>query len=75
MGRYGDLDYARLTKGGVAVCAATFVLALLAQFGAAAAGIALPGWEAMLLTDLEYLSILGAVLSVFVFGVVLPLTE
>lgn len=75
MGRYGNLDYASLTKGGVAMSAATFALALLVQFGARAAGITLPAWEVTLLTDLEYLSILGIVLSVFVFGVVLPLTE
>lgn len=75
MGRYGDLDYARLTKGGVAVSAATFALALLVQFGANAAGVTLPAWEITLLTELEYLSILGVVLSVFVFGILLPLTE
>lgn len=75
MGRYGDIDYARMTKGGVAVSVAAFALAFLLQAGAHATGVPLPGWETTLLTDVEYLSILGVVVSVFVFGIFLPLTE
>ncbi|WP_313693296.1 hypothetical protein [Halorarum halobium] len=75
MGRYGDIDYARLTKGGVGLSLVVFALAFLVQMGASATGTALPGWETTLLTDLEYLSILGVVISVFVFGIFLPLTE
>ena len=74
-GRYGKVDYARLTKGGVAVSLLAFALAVAVQFGAAAAGMTLPGWERTLLTDVEYLAILGVPVSVFVFGVVMPLTE
>ena len=51
------------------------LLAVVVQFGASAAGMTLPGWERTLLTDVEYLAILGVPVSVFVFGVVMPLTE
>ena len=35
----------------------------------------LPDWEETLLTDLEYLAILGVPVSAFVFGVAMPPTE
>lgn len=74
-GRYGNPDYARLTKGGVAVSLLAFALAAVVQVAAGAVGVTLPGWERTLLTDVEYLAILGVAVSVFVFGVVMPLTE
>ena len=74
-GRYGKVDYARLTKGGVGLGLLAFALAVGMQAGASAAGVTLPGWERTLLTDVEYLAILCVPLSAFVFGVVMPLTE
>lgn len=75
MGRYGDLDYGRLTKYGFALGVALFVCgAAGSAIGPAVAG-PLPGWERTLLVDGEVAGILVAFVSVFGFGIVLPLTE
>ena len=75
MGRYGDLNHERLTKYGFALGVALFVLgAAGSALGPAVAG-PLPGWEPTLLFDSEVAGILVAFVSVFGFGIVLPLTE
>jgi len=43
--------------------------------GLTAAGISVPDWERALLFDIELLGILIGLLSPFVFGILLPLTE
>lgn len=74
-GRYGDLDYARLTKVGFGLGIALFAVGA----GGGAAGHALfgtlPDWESVLLFDMEVLGVALALLSPFVFGIAMPLTE
>jgi hypothetical protein len=74
MGRYGSLDYPRLTKGGVLFGLLLFAVGLLGQV-ALGASPATPAWELTLLFDLEAIGLLVAFFSPFVFGIVLPLTE
>ncbi|WP_458190378.1 DUF7860 family protein [Haladaptatus sp. NG-WS-4] len=75
MGRYGDLDYPKLTKTGFFLGVALLAIGVLGEtFGTALYG-SLPGWETMLFTDLEIVGILLGLLSPFVFGIFLPLTE
>mgnify|MGYP000188678963 CR=1 FL=1 len=74
-GRYGNLDYPTLTKRAVLGCASLFLLAMAVEVGAMVTGTTLPPWEHALLVDLELFGVVGAFLSVFVFGVALPLTE
>ncbi|WP_227375490.1 DUF7860 family protein [Haladaptatus halobius] len=75
MGRYGDLDYPKLTKTGFLLGVSLFALGALGEFVGATLYGSLPGWENVLFTDLEILGILLGLLSPFVFGIVLPLTE
>lgn len=75
MGRYGDLDYAWLTKSGFKLGVFLFVVGVAGTFlGPAVAG-PLPGWEETLFVESEAVGILIAFFSVLVFGIVLPLTE
>jgi hypothetical protein len=74
-GRYGDVEYTVLTKRGFLLGVALFAIGALGELGLTATGIAVPDWERALLFDLELLGILIGLLSPFVFGVVLPLTE
>ncbi|MFC7069654.1 hypothetical protein [Halobaculum lipolyticum] len=74
-GRYGNLDYPRLTKLSVLGFLSLFVVAVGVNAAVSLTGGSLPGWEETLLLDVEMLSVLGIFLSVFVFGIALPLTE
>lgn len=75
MGRYGKLDYPKLTKYGFGLGVGLFCFgALGALLGPLVFG-SLPGWEAALFVDSEAVGILVAFLSVLLFGIVLPLTE
>lgn len=74
-GRYGKLAYATLAKRGFFVGVALFAIGALGELGLAAAGLSVPDWERALLFDLELLGILIGLLSPFVFGVLMPLTE
>ena len=74
-GRYGDIDSVRLTKQGFAVGLALFLVGAVGELVGHAVFGGLPGWEHTLLFDAEMLGILVAFLSVFVFGIAVPLTE
>ena len=75
MGRYGDPDHARLMKAGFALGVCLFALGVVGSaIGPAVVG-PLPGWERTLLVEGEVAGILVAFVSVFGFGIVLPLTE
>ena len=74
-GRYGDLDYPTLTKRGVLLGLGLFAVGAFGEFALAHTGVAVPAWEHALLVDAEWLGVLLALLSPFVFGIVLPLTE
>ncbi|NEU58830.1 hypothetical protein [Halorussus sp. MSC15.2] len=75
MGRYGDLNYQRLTKAGFLLSITLFAVGAGAELAAAAMHVTLPAWENALFVDMEILGTLGALLSPLVFGVILPLTE
>jgi hypothetical protein len=72
MGRYGNLDYPKLTKFGTL---ASLALVLVGAVGFRLGEGRLPGWELAILFDMEVLGVLGMVLCPFVFGVFMPLTE
>jgi len=74
-GRYGDLDYERLAKQGFVLGLGLFVLGEILEPLQHAAGIAVPGWEHTVLFYLTVLGVLAALLTPFVFSIVLPLTE
>lgn len=75
MGRYGDLDYPRLTKTGFLLGFAMFAVGALGEIIGHAYFAPLPGWEETLLFDLEAIGLVIAFFSPFVFGILLPLTE
>ncbi|WP_101295212.1 DUF7860 family protein [Halegenticoccus soli] len=74
-GRYGNLDYPRLTKTGFGLGVALFVVGVLGQVVGHAVLQPIPAWEETLFFDLEVLGILIGLLSPLVFGLALPLTE
>jgi hypothetical protein len=71
-GRYGDLDYSRLTKLSFLLGLGLFVVS---EFGLRTVGKPGPAWQHRLLITAALVGILVALLSPFVFGIVLPLTE
>ncbi|WP_049971695.1 DUF7860 family protein [Haladaptatus cibarius] len=75
MGRYGDLDYPKLTKRGFFLGVALLTIGALGEIVGTALYGPLPAWENALFTDLEIIGILLGLLSPFVFGMFLPLTE
>ena len=74
-GRYGELDYSVLTKRSFLLGVTLFAIGAFSELGLTAAGISVPDWERALLFDIELLGILIGLLSPFVFGILLPLTE
>ena len=73
-GRYGDVDYSRLTKLSFLFGVGLFVASELGELGIQQAGMSVPTWEHRLLV-MALVGILIALSSPFVFGIVLPLTE
>lgn len=74
-GRHRDIDYARWAKGG-------FAFGLLLLLGGAAGEVvghavfeSMPAWEESLFFYSEVTGVLVGFLSVWIFGVFLPLTE
>ncbi|MFB6124319.1 MAG: hypothetical protein ABEJ78_12785 [Haloferacaceae archaeon] len=74
-GRYGSLDYARLTKRGMALDASLFAVGAVGELAGHALFGDLPAWELTLLFDAEVLGVAILLLTPFVFGIALPLTE
>ncbi|WP_148413705.1 hypothetical protein [Haloferax sp. KTX1] len=76
MGRYGNIDYPRMTKTGLGLGLALFLFgALGAKVALAVSGGPIPGWERTLFFDAEWLGIALVLFSPIIFGIVLPLTE
>lgn len=73
--RYGTLDYPKLTKGGILLGLLLFAVGEIGGYAADVGWLALPGWESALLLDAAILGVLTVLLSPFVFGILLPLTE
>ncbi|WP_276258558.1 hypothetical protein [Haloglomus litoreum] len=74
-GRYGNLDYGTLAKRGFLLGVGLFLLGELLEPLQHAVGLQVPGWEHGLLFYMTVLGVLVALLSPFVFGIALPLTE
>lgn len=74
-GRYGKLDYAKLTKLGFALGIGLFLTGAVGETAGHAIYGTLPAWENTLFFDLEAIGVVVALLSPFVFGIALPLTE
>jgi hydrogenase/urease accessory protein HupE len=68
-------DYARRAKQGVVLGFCLFAAGAVGEFVGHSYLNNLPGWEQALLFDSMVLGILVALLSLLVFGVVLPLTQ
>lgn len=75
MGRYGELDYPRLAKGGFLIGLSLLLVGALGGALAHAYLTPLPSWEASLLFDLEVVGLVIGFFSPFIFGILLPLTE
>jgi hypothetical protein len=75
MGRYGNLDYPKLTKRGFALGVAMLLVGAAGEAFLPALVGPLPPWEDALLLDLEILGLVVAFLSPVVVGFALPLTE
>ncbi|APW99758.1 hypothetical protein CHINAEXTREME_19165 [Halobiforma lacisalsi AJ5] len=75
MSRYRGMDYAALTKTGFLLGIGLLTLGAGGElFGQFVLG-GVPGWEDRLFTYAEGLGILVSFVSVWTFGVFLPLTE
>jgi hypothetical protein len=74
-GRYGDIDYPRVTKLGTLAGVALVAAGALGELVGPALFGPLPAWEHTLFFDLEVLGVVLLVFVPFVFGVALPLTE
>jgi len=74
-GRYGDLDYSRLTTLSFSLGLGLFLAGELGEAGIRNAGMSVPTWEHRLFLGVAGVGILVAFLSPFVFGIALPLTE
>ena len=74
-GRYGSLDYPKRTRFGFGLGIALFVAGVAGAAVLPAVTGPLPAWERALFFDMEALGVALALVSPFVFGVLLPLTE
>jgi hypothetical protein len=75
MTRYGNLDYPVLAKRGFLLGLALFAVGALGEVVGHVALGTVPGLVDTLLLDLEVVGVLLGLLSPFVFGILLPLTE
>jgi hypothetical protein len=75
MGRYGNLNYPKLTRQAFFVGVALFAIGALGEFAGHAVFGTLPAWENTLLFDIEVLGVLIGLFAPIIFGIVLPLTE
>jgi len=73
--RSRGLNYEALTKRAFLLSLGLFVVGELTEPLQHAIHMRVPAWEHTLLFYLTVFGVLGALLSPFVFGIVLPLTE
>ena len=74
-GRYGDIDYPKVTKRSVLLGLTLFLIGAIGELLIHTMGLQVPAWEETLLFDLEIIGTLIVLCSSFVFGIILPLTE
>lgn len=74
-GRHGNIDYPKITKRGVLFGLGLFLIGAVGEAYIHMTGTQVPGWEERLLLDLEFLGTAIALVTPFVFGIFLPLTE
>lgn len=68
-------DYRTWVKSGVGIAVALFVIGELGQVLAPHLQSTVPDWETTLFVAISVVGILVGVLSVFVFGIAMPLME
>lgn len=69
------MDYPRLAKGGFLLGVALFVAGTLGELIGHVVLGSLPAWEATLFFDMEVVGVLLALVSPFLFGILMPLLE
>lgn len=74
-GRYGELNYSRLTKSGVAIGAGLFVLGVLGELLGRTVLGGVSSFEDSIFVAFEFLGPAIAIAAVLVFGIAMPLTE
>lgn len=75
MRRYGDLDYAEWTKTGFLIGVGLLAVGALGELLGHTFFGPIPAWEDTLFTTAEVVGILVGFFSIWIFGVILPLTE
>lgn len=75
MARYATRNYAWLTKAAFLIGLGMFVIGVLGEWTIHSQLAGIPPWEDTFFFDVEVLGIIVALLSPFVFGIFLPLTE
>lgn len=75
MGRYGSLDYPKLTKAGFLFGLTLFLGGALGSVIAGSVLGAVPDWLSTALVDAEAVGLIVGFFSPFIFGILLPLTE
>lgn len=75
MGRYGEMDYPRLAKGGFLLGLCLLVVGAVGGAVVHAAVTQVPSWGPSVLFDIEVVGLVVGFFSPFVFGILLPLTE
>jgi len=75
MARYGRTNYAKLAKSGFLLGLTLFVVGAGAEFIGHTYFKPVPGWEDTLFVGMEMIGILTGLISPFLFGIFLPLTD
>jgi len=74
-GRYGNLDYGRSVKTGVLLGVGLLVLGVIGEEAGHLLYGDVTGALNTVFTTMEFGGVIVAMVAVFVFGIVLPLTE
>jgi len=74
-GRYGELDYSAAVRNGVMIGGILLVVGILGEEAGHLILGDLTGTVNTLFTAMEFGGIIVAMIAVFIFGIVLPLTE
>jgi hypothetical protein len=75
MASNGNMDYPKITKQSFVLGFILFLFGALGEGLIHMMGLQVPGWEQILLFDIEVLGIGIMLLSPLIFGIFLPLTE
>lgn len=74
-GRYGSLDYGKAVKNGAMIGGILLVLGFLGEEVGHLLYGDVTGTLNMVFTTMEFGGVIVAMIAIFVFGIILPLTE